>query len=166
MTSKPTRPRFVTITASRSGPHIRLDWEAGFVHASGDKPIKTTRRYVLLRHPGEASVPLLTYLASRMALYVLKGIKPALYRVPATEWQEGGSGTWVVPRGPGEGGANSSDTDISRTADTEIPETPLPSVLPPSGAGGGGERSDLLSAVDPVTGQFVGQLELPLVDGA
>jgi hypothetical protein len=162
---KPNRAddRVVWLRAFYLGDQLVIDWGVDSQNIAGVKPGKSLHRRFWLKTQERADVPALTFLLMRAAKLCVAGrhVKPD--RVRVTQWRE--TGPWIdsVPPSGGEGGEKPPPFNTDRSADTAQPEPPLPSSMRPRGAGGGGERSDLLSVVDvDPYGPLPGQLPLPL----
>jgi hypothetical protein len=155
----------VTISAMQQAGIARVTWSVSKVWSSGDRPVRAKDVIVKASYPLELNVPQLTRLVGKMAEYSLRRANHRGALPPALEWAEHPGLVAPVPPSGGEGGEEQPCPYCGRSADGDHETAALPSSLPPSGAGGGGERSDLLSEVDLSSGVLPGQLELPFSAG-
>lgn len=150
------------LTVYPRGATVVAEWEVWNRNSAGQLIGKPKRTRVEAGVDGEVTERALSSIAARMARYMDARTMRTGRAPRVTKWREGSSPFVLVPPSGGEGGEKSAAADISRSADTAQAKTPLPSSMPPRGAGGGGERSDHVSAVDPAVEQLPGQLQLPL----
>jgi hypothetical protein len=161
--TKPRKDRaLVHLTASQRDGIVTLEWSVQRISDEVWGPKLQTSRRVYVKFAETLNVPQLTRVMARMVDYVLARVPGSRITPRSSEWWEDRTEVHLVPPSGGEGGEGQRYYRSDRSADTAQAEAPLPSSMPPSGAGGGGERSDLRIGPDPAPDVLPGQLELPL----
>lgn len=137
-------------------------WERWSRNSAGQLLGRPTRTVVHVALADAATEADLMALAARMVRYVTLKARGVNQGQRVTKWRvDAGPWTLVPPEG-GKGGDEVRESKTDRSADTAQVKTPLPSDTQPRGAGEGGERSDLVSAVDLPPEELPGQLAFPL----
>jgi hypothetical protein len=101
----------VTITAFRMSDHYVVDWHV--YRPTGGSPLRRPRahRRVRIALSQDLDAVQLTEVCRRMALHVLSTSRGNAAVPRGLPWHEVGAGSWSVPPGGGEGGANRSEEE-------------------------------------------------------